>query len=111
MAATHNPISLGEQVVSPHVAGDLIFALREITFSGTYPTGGETLDFTSTIKRGSGIGKTIMVIPEGKAGYEFEWDRANSKLKVNTTAATELAAAAYPAGLTAGTLRVLVIGR
>jgi hypothetical protein len=85
----------------------------EVTLSGSYTTGGETL-IASDLKLS--LIRFMSVV--SSAGYTAEYDYTNSKLKIlygNTDAADgpniEIPAAAYPAGLTGnGVLHLFVVG-
>lgn len=83
------------------------FVLGTLVFSGSYSTGGDTLSFT-------GLGIQSSLAPDqvwvgGTSGYAFGYvpgspaSQSNGKVKISTTAATELAAGAYPAGITGDT--------
>lgn len=80
----------------------------DIAMSGNYVTNGDTLDLTGIAKRGGGRGSIIMVLFEPLAGYEFTYDKTAKKMLVYSTAATQLAAAAYPAGLTGVSVRAII---
>jgi hypothetical protein len=70
------------------------------TLSGNYSTGGEDL---STIIPGDAVGtrtKARELFCNDLSGYVFGYDYTNNKLKISSTAGTELGAGAYPAGLT-----------
>lgn len=84
--------------------GKKLFVLGTLTFSGSYTTGGDGLSFT-------GLGIQSSLAPDivwvgGTAGYGYGYvpgspaSQSNGKVKISTTAATELAAGAYPAGIT-----------
>lgn len=80
--------------------GDLWTMFVSLTFSGSYATGGDALDF-GPLLQGPAAGTTvIMVDVTGGAGTTFEYDRTNKKLKGFSAANTELTAAAYNAALT-----------
>jgi hypothetical protein len=86
-----------------------------IALSGNYATGGDPLDF-GPIFQTIGVGTIDYVDIEDKAGYAVDYDYTNKKVMVRQDAgagnpSAELAAAAYPAALTTGTLRCLVRGR
>lgn len=78
-----------------------------LTFSGVYPTGGDTLDFTTVA--GAQVESRIFVPSdnvlggqgEGTSGDQYGLVKgtllSNNKIKINTASATELAAGAYPA--------------
>lgn len=82
-----------------------------LTFSGNYTTGGDTLDLTQITNPGYlPGGKQFGVLPKRVTidnepdGYGLEWipgsNLTNGKIRVTTTANVELAAGAYPAGIT-----------
>lgn len=89
-----------------------------VTFSVNYATGGDTLDLTaitnpafkSNAKFGSVPPAEKVKFRNGAGGYDFEWvpgtTLANGKIKVFSSANTELAAGAYNAALTGDTLYV-----
>ncbi len=90
-----------------HVSGTL-------AFSGNYATGGDTLDFTGKVLASRA---PVAVRVEGIAGFRYEVNIgsgiANSLVLVrqynypaaSAGPATELSAAAYPAGVTGDTVR------
>lgn len=89
-----------------------------ITLSGSYSTGGDALDFGPFFsQQGQGIVDKVQV--DGVTGYIARYDYTSKKLlwyvgdndAVADGPLVELAAAAYPAALTAGTIRVYVRGR
>jgi hypothetical protein len=77
----------------------------DIAISGNYATGGDALDLTIPGKRGGGRGSILMAFFEAPLGYELRYDRTNKKLLFYTSGGTELAAAAYPAGVTGTSVR------
>ncbi|SRR5712691_4525489 len=81
-----------------------------LTFSGSYPTGGDTIDFTTVIGKAY-LGKVFIAAKSplygyaaGTSGHSYGLipgtTMANGKIKISTASATELPAAAYPAGIT-----------
>lgn len=72
-------------------------------FTGTYPAGGDVISLAS-FSSGDANVLPISVSEERFGGYAADYipgaSVALGKLKIFTTAATELAAGAYPAGLT-----------
>lgn len=116
------PISLGENMalslaVTPigPSAGSTdsgSFILRGyLTASGSYSTGGDTLDLTA-LSLPPGLTLPVSTPPiggwvQGSTGdsYSFIPGTAmnNSKIKINTASNTELAASAYPARITGDT--------
>ncbi len=87
-----------------HVSGTL-------GFSGNYATGGDTLDFTGKVTASRA---PVDLSVDGQAGFKYNAVKgttiANNKVKVFQTGAAvsspfaELAAAAYPAGVTGDTV-------
>jgi hypothetical protein len=85
-----------------------------VTFSGSYTTGGDTLDLTATTNPKYFVAAKFGTIPvefvvcNDAGGCGFEWvpgtTLANGKVKVFSAANTELAAGAYNAALTGDTL-------
>jgi hypothetical protein len=81
----------------------------DIALSGSYATGGDAMDLTAIAKRAPGArGNIIMALFEDLAGHQFLYNRTTKKVLVYTTAGTELAAAAYPAGLTGLSVRGVI---
>lgn len=96
---------------SPNGQGRLVVA---VTFAGNYPAGGDLFDLTPLIGQAGKNGYPFVANnpPYGEdfttsTGYTISYipgtTLANGKLKINTTAAAELGAGAYPAGLIADT--------
>lgn len=91
------------------------------TFSGTYPTGGDTVDLTGATnpsllpggKPGQALPESLQVIgASGGDGGEMVigTTNANHKLKLFSAANTELANAAYNAALTGdANIRIIAI--
>lgn len=85
----------------------------EITMSGNYAAGGDTLDLTKATNpsylQGAGFSNVPVLsdvtVKNSPDGYTAEFvpgtTLANSKIKFMSTADTELAAGAYPANLAA----------
>jgi hypothetical protein len=99
MALVATPIG----IQNPRAIGDLFTEFYTLAFSGSYSTGGEAWDPLAGM--GGPAPQTVfMVIVGGGAGYDFEYDTVNKKLKLFSSANTELAAGAYNAALTGDTL-------
>lgn len=113
MAATYTPVD-GDHLI--HALGDLYALVGKIVFTGSYASGGDALSFDDILKQ-IGLGNVYAVIVHNKAGYSFEYDYTNEKLKVLQGGATasnpqaEIGAGAYPAALTSGDAKVFVLGR
>jgi len=65
-----------EQLGRTNVTGNRLTVALKITFSGTYSTGGETLDLTQYVNNI----ETVHI--ENMDGYFLEYDRANGKVLV-----------------------------
>lgn len=96
-----------------------ITGIATLVFSGNYVANGDTYDFAALTEGGA---QPTHVMIMGKAGYHYEYDYTNKKILVrqqrDPAAAggadipfTELAAAAYPAGVTGDAVRVRFISR
>jgi len=97
---------------SVHSLGDVFTLVGTLTFSGSYAAGGDTFpsggDPETLLKR---VGRGRVLYVDLSRGLGAEWDAVNKKLKFYSSGATELAAAAYAAALTASPVPVLIIGR
>lgn len=101
--------------------GKRIHVLGTLTFSGNYLNGGEvpTTGSTNGIRARGSRSAPKWVKIEGKAGFEYDYDRANEKVMVRAQeptnagagviALSQLAAAAYPAGITGDVVDVYAI--
>lgn len=56
-----------------------------VTFDNSYTTNGKS--FTAS---DAGMSQIDFILFSGGSGYTFEWDSANNKIKVYSTAATEV---------------------
>lgn len=104
--------------------GRRIHAIGTLIFSGNYVNNGDAVDIKGAKgaidhqKWLSRLDPTYVEI-NGKAGYFYEYDKVNKKIIVrqgdNTNAAAapfiQLAAAAYPAGVTGDTVTFYAIGK
>lgn len=65
--------------------GAAVYGIFDVTMSSSYATGGDTLDFGATFPAIGGAGATAkqptFVMPMPSAGYVFEYDAANKKMK------------------------------
>jgi len=59
-----------------NVIGTRKMIVLDITFDGSYPTGGEPLDLTDYV----GTIESVMI--EQNGGFQFVYDRTNKKVKV-----------------------------
>lgn len=60
------------------IFGDKAVSVADLAFDSSYPFGGEGFNIDQRI----GMHAEEMVIFENKAGYSFEWDYSNHKIKV-----------------------------
>jgi len=95
---------------------NLFYAIGTLTFSGSYPTGGDTLDFT-TVADKLPIDQIIQVFADsqnGNSGYYVPVQGTainNWKLKAFSGGGTELSAGAYPASVTTDIVQVTITAR
>ncbi len=90
--------------------GTLTLVLFQVTPSGSYATGGDTLDLKPLYRYG-GSNKLLFATFFSKAGYVYQYDVANTKLMTRIATTTganiglaEHSAAAYAAGVTGDTI-------
>ena len=97
MALTFSLVDTWDDGQRIHVAGTA-------AGSGSYSTGGDTLDFTTVASRIGASQPPVQVWAGGTTGDNYGWFPGtalnNGKIKISTTSATELAAGAYPARIT-----------
>ena len=85
--------------------GKTIKYIVDLVFSGSYVAGGDALNLCAIAgvktSKNRGIFSVTIVNSNGYAmAYTRGTDLTNGKVRISTTANTELAAAAYPAGIT-----------
>ncbi len=96
-------------------ASNFVYAIATLTFSGSYPTGGDTLDFTQVADKlpSTQIIQAFAESQNGNAGYYVAIAGAamnNWKLKA-FTGGTEVTAGAYPASVTADVVQLAITAR
>lgn len=106
MPIVYTPSKLPGEI---QTSGSMLVLAGTFTFSGSYSTGGESLDLSRIMKR-IGLGM-VLGIPSPIRGHHAEYDSVNNKVKIYASANTEHAAAAYNAALTASPVPVLIFGR
>lgn len=99
MSVVFTPDTKGSAASPIANAGGTWFLFGTLTFSGSYATGGDTLDLTKYLPA-MGTIRQLVVLSTAR-GNSLEYDVTNKKLKVFASANTEAAAAAYNAALTA----------
>ena len=97
-------------------ASNFVYAVATLTFSGSYPTGGDTLDFT-TVADKLPTTQIVQVFAEsqnGNGGYYVPVQGTamnNWKLKAFAGGGTELTAGAYPASVTTDVVQLSLTAR
>src|SRR5215467_3883524 len=97
-------------------ASNFIYAIASLSFSGNYPAGGDTLDFTQVADKIPST-QVIQVIAEsqnGNSGYYVPVQGSalnNWKLKCFAGGGTEIAAGAYPASVTSDVVQLSLTAR
>lgn len=92
------------------------YAIGTLTFSGNYPTGGDTLDFTTVADKmpSTQIVQAFAESQNGNSGYYVAIAGSalnNWKLKAFTGGGTEISAGAYPASITGDVVQVAITAR
>jgi hypothetical protein len=95
---------------------NLFYAIGSLTFSGNYPTGGDTMDFTTVADKlpSTQIIQVFADSQNGNAGYYVPVQGSalnNWKLKAFTGGGTEVSAGAYPASVTTDIVQVTITAR
>src|SRR5271165_2588176 len=95
---------------------NLYYAIGTLTFSGSYPTGGDTLDFTTVADKlpSTQIIQAFADSQNGNAGYYVPVQGTalnNWKLKAFTGGGTEITAGAYPASVTSDIVHLTITAR
>jgi hypothetical protein len=95
---------------------NLFYAIGTLTFSGNYPTGGDTLDFTTVADKlpSTQIIQAFADSQNGSAGYYVPVAGSalnNWKLKAFTGGGTEISAGAYPASVTSDVVQITITAR
>src|SRR6266852_3794634 len=91
-------------------SGKSLYLTVILTFSGSYATGGDTVDFTTVIGK-TYLGRVFVAAKSplygyaaGTSGHSYGLipgtTMANGKIKISTASGTELGAGAYPAAIT-----------
>src|SRR5215470_8488415 len=97
-------------------ASNFIYAIATLTFTGSYPTGGDTLDFTQIADK-IASDQIVQVFAEsqnGNSGYYIAVQGSalnNFKLKAFNGGGTELTAGAYPASVTTDIVQLSITAR
>jgi hypothetical protein len=97
-------------------ASNFVYVIATLTFSGSYPTGGDTLDFTTVADKlpSAQIVQAFAESQNGNGGYYVAKQGSgmnNWKLVCFAAGGTEIAAGAYPAGVTGDVVQLTVTAR
>ena len=97
-------------------ASNFVYAIATLTFSGSYPTGGDTLDFTTVADKipSTQIIQAFGESQNGNSGYYIPVQGSalnNWKLKAFVGGGTEVAAGAYPASVTTDIVQLSITAR
>ena len=95
---------------------NFFYAIGTLAFSGSYSTGGDTLDFTQVADKlcSSQIIQAFAESQNGNAGYYVAVAGSalnNWKLKAFSGGGTEITAGAYPASVTTDVVQITVTAR
>lgn len=111
------PITITLQPANVDGSGsNFTYAIGTLTFSGNYPTGGDTLDFTQVADKlpSTQIIQAFAESQNGNSGYYVAIAGSalnNWKLKAFTGGGTEISAGAYPAGVTSDIVQLAITAR
>jgi hypothetical protein len=97
-------------------ASNFVYAVATLTFTGNYPTGGDTLDFTQVADKlpSDTIVQVFAESQNGNSGYYIPIQGTalnNWKLKAFLGGGTEITAGAYPASVTTDIVQLSVTAR
>ncbi len=97
-------------------ASNFVYGLATLTFSGSYPAGGDTLDFTQVADKlpSTQIVQAFAESQNGNAGYYVAIAGSaenNWKLKAFNGGGTEITAGAYPASVTSDIVQLTITAR
>ena len=97
-------------------AYNFVYAIATLTFSGSYVTGGDTLDFTTVADKlpSTQIIQAFAESQNGNSGYYVAVAGAalnNWKLKAYSGGGTEITAGVYPASVTTDAVQLAITAR
>lgn len=104
-----NQMALAMTITDIDAAADNVYVFGTLAASGSYSTGGDTLDFTTVANQIAASQAPLQVWVGGTTGDSYAFVRAgsptlaNGKIKINTASNTELAAGSYPSRITGDT--------
>jgi hypothetical protein len=97
-------------------ASNFVYAIATLAFSGNYPSGGDTIDFTQVADKipSTQIIQAFAGSQNGNAGYYVAVAGSalnNWKLKAFSGGGTEIAAGAYPVSVTSDAVQLSITAR
>ena len=97
-------------------ASNFVYAIATLTFTGSYPTGGDTLDFTAVADKlpSTQIIQSFAESQNGNSGYYIPVQGTalnNWKLKAFAGGGAEITAGAYPASVTTDVVQLSITAR
>lgn len=97
-------------------ANNFVYAIATLSFSGNYPTGGDTLDFTPVADKlpSTQVVQAFAESQNGNSGYYVAIAGTalnNWKLKGFSGGGAEITAGAYPASITTDVVQLSVTAR
>ncbi len=97
-------------------ASNFVYAIANLAFSGNYPAGGDTLDFTQVADKlpSTQIVQAFAESQNGNSGYYVVVQGSalnNFKLKAFNGGGTEITAGAYPASITSDIVQLSITAR
>ncbi|HLZ14317.1 MAG TPA: hypothetical protein VKP58_17175 [Candidatus Acidoferrum sp.] len=97
-------------------ASNFVYAIATLTFSGNYPTGGDTIDFTTVADKlpSTTVIQAFAESQNGNSGYYVAVQGSalnNWKLKAFNGGGTEVTAGAYPASVTTDIVQLSITAR
>ena len=97
-------------------ASNFVYAIATLAFSGNYPAGGDTLDFTTVADKipSTQIIQAFAESQNGNSGYYIPVQGSalnNWKLKCFLGGGTEITAGAYPASVTSDIVQLSLTAR
>ncbi len=111
------PITISLQPNNVDGSGsNFFYAIGTLAFSGNYPTGGDTMDFTTVADKlpSTQIIQVFADSQNGNSGYYVPVAGSalnNWKLKCFVGGGTEITAGAYPASVTSDVVQITITAR
>jgi hypothetical protein len=111
------PISISIPSQNVDASGrNLVYAIGTLTFTGSYPTGGDTLDLT-TVSEKLSSSQIVQIVADSLNGNNMYYVAVvgsalnNHKLKVFSAGGVELTAGAYSGTVTGDTVQIRITAR